>query len=202
MVGFTGSTGSDEAPPKPSRYPGQESVAATAAPQVSTYIVAQNPEVLVQLLRENERRGLNPSVYTTPANAFNTLAVDFDAEATNNSQMMCKSLPRSSKNADTETVLSDDSSALDESFRTLPCTDFAEENKDTLTIRSDSTNSVLTPTNSEVLDDVGSLLSGETNLSLDNIQVRHFRSKGDVALYSEWHEVDFLLDSLDFVFLF
>ncbi|KAL0277427.1 UNVERIFIED_CONTAM: hypothetical protein PYX00_004716 [Menopon gallinae] len=56
-----GSTGSDEAPPKPSRYPGQEPVVGTAAPQVSTYIVAQNPEVLVQLLRENERRGLNPS---------------------------------------------------------------------------------------------------------------------------------------------
>lgn len=44
---------------------------------VSTYIVAQNPEVLVHLLKENESRGLNPSVYTTPASAFNTLAVDF-----------------------------------------------------------------------------------------------------------------------------
>lgn len=39
--------------------------------------MAQNPEVLVHLLKENESRGLNPSVYTTPASAFNTLAVDF-----------------------------------------------------------------------------------------------------------------------------
>ena len=40
--------------------------------------MAQNPEVLVQLLRENESRGISPSVYTTPASAFNTLAVDFE----------------------------------------------------------------------------------------------------------------------------
>lgn len=33
--------------------------------------------MLVHLLKENESRGLNPSVYTTPASAFNTLAVDF-----------------------------------------------------------------------------------------------------------------------------
>lgn len=45
-----------------------------------TYIVAQNPTVLAQLMRENESRPLNPSAYTTPASVFNTLAVDIDAE--------------------------------------------------------------------------------------------------------------------------
>ncbi|XP_054275374.1 focal adhesion kinase 1-like isoform X2 [Macrosteles quadrilineatus] len=80
-----GSNGSDDPPPpKPSRYPGVSDSLSTAStavvgaePSVSTYIVAQNPEVLVHLLKENEARGLNPSVYTTPASAFNTLAVDF-----------------------------------------------------------------------------------------------------------------------------
>ncbi|XP_044731182.1 focal adhesion kinase 1 [Chrysoperla carnea] len=83
----------DEAPPKPSRLPLQgvdststnslsstlgvnlSPVSQTGGPQ--TYIVAQNPEVLKHLLRENENRGLCPSAYTTPASVFNTLAVDF-----------------------------------------------------------------------------------------------------------------------------
>ncbi|XP_065222614.1 focal adhesion kinase 1-like isoform X2 [Planococcus citri] len=84
------STGSDEVlpPPKPSRYPAGGvdicssntsttlgSLDRNPAP-VSSYIVAQNPEVLVHLLKENEARGLNPSVYTTPASAFNTIASD------------------------------------------------------------------------------------------------------------------------------
>lgn len=85
-----GSSGSDDPPPpKPSRVPqlcqsplgvadcsstASLNSAAAAAPSVSTYIVAQNPEVLMQLMRENESRGLNPAVYTTPASAFNTLA--------------------------------------------------------------------------------------------------------------------------------
>lgn len=46
------------------------------APQ--TYIIAQNPAVLAQLMRENDGRTLNPSAYTTPASVFNTLAVDID----------------------------------------------------------------------------------------------------------------------------
>lgn len=53
-------------------------VSSQGAPQ--TYIVAQNPTVLAQLMRENEARTLNPSAYTTPASVFNTLAVDFDSE--------------------------------------------------------------------------------------------------------------------------
>ena len=46
---------------------------------VTSYLVATSPEVLSQLLRENEARGLefNPALYTTPANALNTSKVDF-----------------------------------------------------------------------------------------------------------------------------
>lgn len=46
------------------------------APQ--TYIVAQNPEVLAHLMKENENRGFCPAAYTTPASVFNTVAVDFE----------------------------------------------------------------------------------------------------------------------------
>jgi hypothetical protein len=77
-----GSSGSDDpAPPKPSRLPTDGHSGYNTPPTqpslVSTYIVAQNPEVLMQLMRENEGRVLNPAVYTMPASAFNTLAVDF-----------------------------------------------------------------------------------------------------------------------------
>ena len=94
-VSISGSTGSDDPPPpKPARFPviGASdttslaslagSVVNSVAPAPTTYIVAQNPEVLVQLLRENESRGISPSVYTTPASAFNTLAVDFEKTTT------------------------------------------------------------------------------------------------------------------------
>lgn len=53
--------GQTQAPPKPSRHPGQ------GADPLQTYIVAQNPEVLAHLMRENESRVLCPSAYTTPA---------------------------------------------------------------------------------------------------------------------------------------
>lgn len=43
-----------------------------------TYIVAQNPEVLAHLMKENENRGLSPAAYTAPASVFNTVAVDFE----------------------------------------------------------------------------------------------------------------------------
>ncbi|KAF5297586.1 hypothetical protein FQA39_LY12062 [Lamprigera yunnana] len=63
-------------PPKPARYPMQgvdsSSLASlnnynipAAIPQ--TYIVAQNPEVLAHLMKENESRSVCPSAYTTPA---------------------------------------------------------------------------------------------------------------------------------------
>ncbi|KAJ8946436.1 hypothetical protein NQ318_014423 [Aromia moschata] len=38
-----------------------------------TYIVAQNPEVLAHLMKENETRGYSPAAYNTPASVFNTL---------------------------------------------------------------------------------------------------------------------------------
>ncbi|XP_029165967.1 uncharacterized protein LOC114936820 isoform X2 [Nylanderia fulva] len=71
----------DVPPPKPSRQPQNttEQSQLSAAP-VSTYIVAQSPEVLAQLLKDNQARGVCPSVYTTPASPFNTLAVQFQDE--------------------------------------------------------------------------------------------------------------------------
>ena len=42
--------------------------------------MAQSPEVLAQLLKDNQARGVCPSVYTTPASPFNTLAVQFQEE--------------------------------------------------------------------------------------------------------------------------
>ncbi|XP_065167445.1 focal adhesion kinase 1-like isoform X5 [Atheta coriaria] len=72
-------------PPKPSRHPLQgvdsnsiASFSATATPQ--TYIIAQNPAVLAQLMKENEGRSVTPAAYTTPASVFNTVAVDFDKD--------------------------------------------------------------------------------------------------------------------------
>ncbi|XP_076296807.1 protein tyrosine kinase 2 Fak isoform X3 [Lasioglossum baleicum] len=72
----------DVPPPKPSRQPQNTSDQSqlTAAAPVSTYIVAQSPEVLAQLLKDNHARGVCPSVYTTPASPFNTLAVQFQDE--------------------------------------------------------------------------------------------------------------------------
>lgn len=77
---ITFSAGADEIPPpKPSRQP-QNAVDQTQAAPVSTYIVAQSPEVLAQLLKDNHARGVCPSVYTTPATPFNSLAVQFQDE--------------------------------------------------------------------------------------------------------------------------
>ena len=49
---------------------------------VTSYLVATSPEVLTQLLRENEARGdqFNPALYTNPANALNITKVDFAPE--------------------------------------------------------------------------------------------------------------------------
>ncbi|CAO1301357.1 unnamed protein product [Diamesa serratosioi] len=55
----------DDPPPKPSRTPMTANNSSNGAPQ--TYIIAQNPAVLAQLMRENEKRGINASAYTTPA---------------------------------------------------------------------------------------------------------------------------------------
>lgn len=76
IIGSSGSLDDPSAPPKPSRQPSVDHNNKTELP-VSTYIVAQNAEVLAHLLKENEQRGVNPSVYTTPATGFNTVTVDF-----------------------------------------------------------------------------------------------------------------------------
>lgn len=59
----------------------------------TTYIIAQNPAVLAQLMRENENRPLNQSAYTTPASVFNTLAVDIDAEKAEPASQDATALP-------------------------------------------------------------------------------------------------------------
>lgn len=86
---------SDEPPPKPSRTPMTDSTSKLFQMSMDgerpdgeptsamTYIVAQNPAILAQLMRENEKRGLNPSAYTTPASIFNVLAVDIDQTTEN-----------------------------------------------------------------------------------------------------------------------
>nr|XP_045609141.1 uncharacterized protein LOC123764946 isoform X1 [Procambarus clarkii] len=93
------SWGSDEPPPKPARVPimvggrghtstppppsGVGSPPLYAPSQVSsggptTYIVAQTPEVLSQLLRDDHNRAANtPGSYISPASVLNTLPVDF-----------------------------------------------------------------------------------------------------------------------------
>ncbi|XP_056638119.1 focal adhesion kinase 1 isoform X2 [Diorhabda sublineata] len=63
-------------PPKPSRYPMhamdvlslQEDLPQPVVSQ--TYIVAQNPEVLAHLMKENECRGFSAAGYTTPASCI------------------------------------------------------------------------------------------------------------------------------------
>ncbi|CAN8006219.1 unnamed protein product, partial [Ixodes pacificus] len=74
-----GSSGSDEPPPKPSRHPldrsGSSGGAQTPTPTVGTYIVAQTPEVLAQLLQENDG-SLPPAwAYVAPASPTNTFTV-------------------------------------------------------------------------------------------------------------------------------
>ncbi|XP_050308290.1 focal adhesion kinase 1 isoform X2 [Anthonomus grandis grandis] len=57
-------------PPKPSRHPGLDGtipVSEEEDPIPQTYIVAQNPQVLAHLMRENDHRGVTPAMYTVPA---------------------------------------------------------------------------------------------------------------------------------------
>ncbi|XP_064486390.1 focal adhesion kinase 1-like isoform X2 [Ornithodoros turicata] len=71
-----GSSGSDEPPPKPSRQPVDRSCTPTPPPTVGTYIVAQTPEVLAQILRENDS-SLPPAwAYVAPASPTNTFTND------------------------------------------------------------------------------------------------------------------------------
>ncbi|XP_067128351.1 LOW QUALITY PROTEIN: focal adhesion kinase 1-like [Centruroides vittatus] len=74
-----GSSGSDEPPPKPSRHyfdrggtvtPPPTSTSNSVAP--STYIVAQNPEILAQLIQENADNMPPAWAYVAPASPANT----------------------------------------------------------------------------------------------------------------------------------
>lgn len=78
----SGGRGHTATPPPPSGS-GLGSPPLYAPSQVSssgptTYIVAQNPEVLSQLMRDNHNRAANaPGSYNSPASVLNTLPVDF-----------------------------------------------------------------------------------------------------------------------------
>ncbi|XP_017072931.1 focal adhesion kinase 1 isoform X1 [Drosophila eugracilis] len=80
-MSWVGSDDIDIPPSKPSRAMHDSDITGlmpetTALPQ--TYIIAQNPAVLAKLMMENQKRGINPAAYTTPASVFNTLAVGLD----------------------------------------------------------------------------------------------------------------------------
>ncbi|XP_014476576.1 PREDICTED: focal adhesion kinase 1 isoform X2 [Dinoponera quadriceps] len=66
----------DVPPPKPSRQPqnATEQSQLIAAAPVSTYIVAQSPEVLAQLLKDNQARGRNvhSQLFDNPTDNFNS----------------------------------------------------------------------------------------------------------------------------------
>ncbi|XP_076260317.1 protein tyrosine kinase 2 Fak isoform X10 [Rhynchophorus ferrugineus] len=69
----------DDPPPKPIRHPLQALDSSSLAsldmnnPAPQTYIVAQNPEVLAHLMKENENRGITPAMYTVPASPTSSL---------------------------------------------------------------------------------------------------------------------------------
>ncbi|XP_017051215.1 focal adhesion kinase 1 isoform X1 [Drosophila ficusphila] len=85
-MSWVGSDEIDIPPSKPSRAMHDPDLAGlmpetTGLPQ--TYIIAQNPAVLAKLMMENQKRGINPAAYTTPASVFNTLAVGLDDSKSN-----------------------------------------------------------------------------------------------------------------------
>ena len=72
-----GSNDSDERPPpKPPRQPASE----RSSPPLQTYIVAQSPEVLARLMRDNAGRA-QAGLYTAPASALNTVSVQLASPA-------------------------------------------------------------------------------------------------------------------------
>ncbi|XP_041448756.1 focal adhesion kinase 1 isoform X1 [Drosophila obscura] len=88
-MSWVGSEESDIPPLKPARAMHDSDIPSmmskvdetTGIPQ--TYIIAQNPAVLARLMMENQKRGINPAAYTTPASVFNTLAVGIDDSKSN-----------------------------------------------------------------------------------------------------------------------
>ncbi|KAH8401768.1 hypothetical protein KR009_007790, partial [Drosophila setifemur] len=85
-MSWVGSDETDIPPLKPSRAMHDSDMMpkvdeTTSTPQ--TYIIAQNPAVLAKLMMENQKRGINPAAYTTPASVFNTLSVELDDSKSN-----------------------------------------------------------------------------------------------------------------------
>ncbi|XP_070068632.1 focal adhesion kinase 1 isoform X2 [Drosophila takahashii] len=75
-MSWVGSDDIDIPPSKPSRTMHDPDMTGlmpetTALPQ--TYIIAQNPAVLAKLMMENQKRGINPAAYTTPASALHNV---------------------------------------------------------------------------------------------------------------------------------
>ncbi|XP_017072933.1 focal adhesion kinase 1 isoform X2 [Drosophila eugracilis] len=75
-MSWVGSDDIDIPPSKPSRAMHDSDITGlmpetTALPQ--TYIIAQNPAVLAKLMMENQKRGINPAAYTTPASAMHNV---------------------------------------------------------------------------------------------------------------------------------
>ncbi|XP_017051217.1 focal adhesion kinase 1 isoform X2 [Drosophila ficusphila] len=78
-MSWVGSDEIDIPPSKPSRAMHDPDLAGlmpetTGLPQ--TYIIAQNPAVLAKLMMENQKRGINPAAYTTPASAIHNVLGD------------------------------------------------------------------------------------------------------------------------------
>ncbi|XP_064542789.1 focal adhesion kinase 1 isoform X5 [Drosophila montana] len=75
-VSWIGTEDSDIPPLKPSRTVNDTDIPSIlntseenrTLPQ--TYIIAQNPAVLARLMMENQKRGINPAAYTTPASTI------------------------------------------------------------------------------------------------------------------------------------
>ncbi|XP_070065706.1 focal adhesion kinase 1 isoform X4 [Drosophila virilis] len=75
-VSWIGTEDSDIPPLKPSRTVNDTDIPSIlntpeenrTVPQ--TYIIAQNPAVLARLMMENQKRGINPAAYTTPASSI------------------------------------------------------------------------------------------------------------------------------------
>ncbi|TDG42888.1 hypothetical protein AWZ03_010708 [Drosophila navojoa] len=89
-VSWIGNEDSDIPPLKPSRTVNDPDIPMLNTSEenksvAQTYIIAQNPAVLARLMMENQKRGINPAAYTTPASVFNTLAVGIDSSTSNHS---------------------------------------------------------------------------------------------------------------------
>ncbi|XP_017123434.1 focal adhesion kinase 1 isoform X2 [Drosophila elegans] len=75
-MSWVGSDEIDIPPSKPSRAMHDPDMSGlmpepTTLPQ--TYIIAQNPAVLAKLMMENQKRGINPAAYTTPASGIHNV---------------------------------------------------------------------------------------------------------------------------------